>query len=129
MPGEVLVVDDEPALCELLTQVLTEEGYPSRGFTSASACLRTMEAGLRPAVILVDLRMAEMPGREFVSRVRAMGGKDPPQIYVVSGSMAEHDYPPDTAIQGVVRKPFDLRHILRIVAKAGAAAPARPRVS
>ncbi len=116
MSAEIAIVDDEDILCELLTEVLTDEGYGACSFTSAQACLQAMRAGFRPRLIFVDLRMGDLSGAEFVRRIRDGGHGEDIHIYVMSGSMLDEDYPPRHYIQGVVGKPFDLEKILRIAA-------------
>lgn len=114
MSEAIAVVDDEEILCEILTEVLTDEGYTACAFTSATACLKAMATGFRPRLVFVDLRMGGLSGAEFVRRVRTEHPKADIHIYVVSGSMLDGDYPPRNSIQGVVGKPFNLDQILRI---------------
>ncbi len=113
----IAVVDDEPVLCEVLTEVLATEGYPAQAFPSATACLQALDEGLRPRLIFVDLRMRGMSGAEFVRRVRAAPWGAQTRIYVVSGSMLDEDYPPRTLIDGVIGKPFNLEEILHIAVR------------
>lgn len=124
MNHHIAVVDDEEILCELLTEVLAEEGYPARAFTSAQACLQAMQGGFRPRLIFVDLRMRGLSGADFVRRVRSGARGGDVHIYVVTGSMLEDDYPPRGEIQGVIGKPFDLDQILDIArSRLGAPQP------
>lgn len=129
MSDDIAVVDDEEMLCELLTEVLAEEGYHVRAFTSAHACLQAMQAGFRPRLIFVDLRMRGLSGAEFVRRVRTGGRNGEVDIYVVTGSMLEEDYPPRGEIQGVIGKPFDLERILCIAERLRGPRAAAERAS
>ena len=117
MGNVVAVVDDEPVLCEVLTEVLDTEGYGAQAFSSAGACLKALEEGFRPGLIFVDLRMRGMSGAEFVRRVRAAPWGASIRIYVVSGSMLDEDYPPRATIDGVIGKPFNLEEIVEITAR------------
>jgi len=114
--ADIAVVDDEEVLCEILAEVLREEGYSACAFISPQACLTAMTAGFRPRLIFVDLRMGGLDGAEFVRRVRAGRPAAEVHIYVVSGSVHPGDYPPRSSIQGVIGKPFNLEQILRIAA-------------
>lgn len=116
MTADIAVVDDEEILGEILTEVLAEEGYTAAAFTSARECLKAMAAGFRPRLIFVDLRMGGLSGAEFIHKVRTERSSAEVHIYVVSGSMLQGDYPPRSAIQGVIGKPFNLDQILRIAA-------------
>jgi response regulator RpfG family c-di-GMP phosphodiesterase len=65
----VLVVDDEPAVCAVLSEGLTAEGYECQSVSSAQHALSLMEE--RPFdIVLVDLRMPGMSGMEFLKQAR-----------------------------------------------------------
>ena len=66
----VLIIDDEPALLELLTKTLLQKGFQviqasegRRGFEFATAC--------RPDVIVLDRSMPEYDGIQVVEELRA----------------------------------------------------------
>ncbi len=65
----VLVVDDEPLMCNILQRILTEAGYKVITASNGQAALKLAEAK-KPDVILLDLVMPEMDGREVCRRVR-----------------------------------------------------------
>jgi len=115
--GVVAVIDDEQILCEVLTEVLAAEGYAARGFASAQECLAATDAGFRPSLIFVDLRMRGLSGAGFVERLRQRPWGAAVHVYVVTGSMLQRDYPPRGSVDGVINKPFDLEEILEVAAR------------
>jgi len=66
----VLLVDDDPAAVELLTQILRDEGYQVSGTYSGEEALRALEASPQD-IILLDLLMPGMDGFEVIQRVKA----------------------------------------------------------
>jgi response regulator RpfG family c-di-GMP phosphodiesterase len=64
--GRVLVLDDESAVCDLLSERLSMEGYVCQTCSSAKEALAVME---REAfdVVLSDIRMPGMSGMEFLA--------------------------------------------------------------
>jgi len=65
----ILVVDDDPALRELLRRLLEREGYQVQEAENGRAALaRLREAP--PGLIVLDLMMPEMDGFDFVTAVR-----------------------------------------------------------
>jgi len=81
---QVLIVDDEPALVTLMTEVLTSLGYVTVGFTVAREALAAFRAHPnRFDAIITDERMPEMSGAEFISAIRAIRGGVP--ILLFSG--------------------------------------------
>ena len=71
MPPRILVVDDEPALCELLARMLRDEGYE---VVKACDGLAGWDLVGRAAesfdLVVTDSRMPGMSGTEFIHRLR-----------------------------------------------------------
>jgi len=67
----ILVLDDEPSILEILSQYLSEEGYPCDLTLSAHEALRLLQEKSY-SLLLTDLRMKEMHGIEVVKRAKAM---------------------------------------------------------
>jgi two-component system, chemotaxis family, chemotaxis protein CheY len=63
--GLILVVDDDSDLREVLADVLHDEGYRVLTASGAREALRLLEQGARPDLILLDMMMPEMDGRQF----------------------------------------------------------------
>jgi CheY-like chemotaxis protein len=70
-PGlPILVVDDDPALRELLRRTLEREGYTVVEAADGRAALARIEERL-PGLILLDLMMPHMDGFEVLAELRA----------------------------------------------------------
>ena len=105
----VLVVDDEPAAVDLLTQILQEEGYQVKGTYSGEEALRVLEAAPQD-IILLDLLMPEMDGFEVIQRVKAHPRwRDIPIIVVTAKDLTDSDW-------GFLHRSVD-----RIIQKSGLA--------
>ncbi len=72
--GEVvMVVDDEPALVELLEDTLATLGYEPVGFTAADQALAAFhEAPGRFDLVLTDEQLPGMTGTELIARLREL---------------------------------------------------------
>jgi DNA-binding NtrC family response regulator len=70
MPEQILVVEDDRELRELLLEVLREAGYEPTGFPSAGAALHALAAGAPRDLVITDLIMPGMQGRELLAEVR-----------------------------------------------------------
>jgi two-component system, cell cycle sensor histidine kinase and response regulator CckA len=66
----ILVVEDEEILCNVIRRLLESLGYNVGTHTSGSAALSEIESGLRPDLIVCDIDMPKMNGRELMERVR-----------------------------------------------------------
>ena len=54
MTGEILIVDDEPAVREAIAAILADEGYDVRHAATAPAALAEIESR-PPALVLLDI--------------------------------------------------------------------------
>lgn len=85
--GPILVVDDDEALLDLLTDLLREAGHTVRPFRSSAEAARAAE-GERPALAILDVCLPELSGYELCRRLRAAYGNAVPILFV-SGERTE----------------------------------------
>ncbi len=71
--GRVLVVDDDPALAEMLTIVLRTEGFESMVCPSGDRALGAFRE-FRPDVVLLDLMLPGKDGIDVCKEIRAESG-------------------------------------------------------
>jgi two-component system response regulator MtrA len=71
--GRVLVVDDDPALAEMLTIVLRTEGFDSRVVSNGDGALAAFR-DFRPDVVLLDLMLPGKDGIDVCKEIRADSG-------------------------------------------------------
>ena len=82
----VLVVDDEPLVCDLFVQFLNLRGYRAFGVTNGPDALRMVDE-VHPDAILVDMIM---PGMAGIDVLRALRDKEyPGGIIIMTGSHNE----------------------------------------
>jgi CheY-like chemotaxis protein len=82
---QVLVVDDDDALRECLCELLAAERYQPIGCKSGEAAWARLRSGLRPSVMLVDLALCRMSGRELLALVRATDWGQTIPVVLLSG--------------------------------------------
>lgn len=68
MHSSVIIVDDEPAMCEVIASKLAKTGWNVRWFTSADKALNEIQSD-GVDVVLTDLNMPGTNGIEFCSRL------------------------------------------------------------
>ena len=69
-----MVVDDEPGMCNVLRRVLEKEGYRVITASDGETALRLIKTKT-PDVILLDILMPGIDGREVCRRVREFSTK------------------------------------------------------
>jgi two-component system, LuxR family, response regulator FixJ len=79
---QVYIVDDDEALCEALGYLLKSEGLPVETFNSAQQFLDRFDP-LRPAVLILDVRMRGMDGLTLQQYLKDRGDKIP--IIILTG--------------------------------------------
>ena len=79
----VLVVEDEPAIRQMVRRVLEKEGWSVREAENGKAGLHAV-AQNRPSIILLDLIMPVMDGFEFVLALNGMDSKPAIPVVVVT---------------------------------------------
>jgi CheY-like chemotaxis protein len=118
MPGRdalsLLVVDDDPDICEALQTVLEAYGYRVLTAPGGAEALAILRRGERPCLILLDLMMPGMNGAEF----RAEQLRDPAlariPVVVLSASGEVAAKAAALGAEGLP-KPVDLEALLRAI--------------
>jgi CheY-like chemotaxis protein len=92
-PGEgtVLVVDDDPALRDVLSSLLAEDGWRVATASDGEAALSAVERE-RPTAMVLDLMMPRVDGFEVLRTLRARPAtRDLPVIVVTAKDLTEDD--------------------------------------
>jgi DNA-binding NarL/FixJ family response regulator len=85
--GRVLVVDDDPLTCELVTSTLAEQGYSTRAASDAREALYLIKRDT-PDVILLDVKLPDISGYQLCRRIRDDLG-DSVGVILISGERKE----------------------------------------
>jgi CheY-like chemotaxis protein len=67
--GRILVVDDEVAVGDMISELLTELGYVVKTAVRGAEALQVVPV-FRPDAVLLDLKMPGMPGTEVLRHLR-----------------------------------------------------------
>ena len=123
MSQQILIVEDDPALREALSQVLADEGYDLLGARDGLEAVNCLKRGNRPDVILLDLSMPVVNGWEF----RMFQKRDPdlariPVILITAGGYTREEVA-WLEPAALLPKPLDLPFLLSTVRKSCVSAP------
>ncbi|SMX26248.1 Transcriptional regulatory protein FixJ [Pelagimonas phthalicica] len=112
--ADVLLVDDEPLLCEELADSLELEGFDVAMEHSVPDALKVME-GKGFDVVVTDLKMPKVSGLDFL---RALGERDyKGLIIVISGHGAETSRSDalELGAKACLAKPVDVDDVIEII--------------
>lgn len=111
MTERILVVDDDLHIGNLLTEILTREGYAvTRAYSGTEALLLSEEA--QPDLVLLDLMLPGLSGEELLPRLEGVP-------VIVLSAKAGVDSKVDMLLGGAadyVTKPFDTKELLARIA-------------
>ncbi len=109
----VLVVDDEPILRMLLTEVLEEEGYTVREAVDATALQVAVQE--QPDLILLDLNLPDTDGVTIAAHLRQDERTRAIPIVVISVAVDLTARARAMGADAVLVKPFDLDEALACI--------------
>ena len=119
MALDILIVDDERDIRELVSGVLSDEGYDCRTAGDSTSALEAIDAK-RPSLVLLDvwLHGSPMDGLEVLDAIKVREPDLPVIIFSGHGNI-------DTAVSAVSRgamdfleKPFEAERLLHLVERA-----------
>ncbi|MDO8476105.1 MAG: response regulator [Candidatus Rokubacteria bacterium] len=121
--ARILLVDDDPMITQLITDMLSLDGYEVETAPNGVAALAKIE-GRRYDLILTDLHMPELDGAGLY-RELAKRQTHPPQKIIfltgTAGTSEAHRLVQETGLP-LLRKPFNVVELLELVRKVLSAA-------
>ena len=111
---KVLLVDDDVELVELMTKVLEEDGRFEVRIATTGFDAGMMVKEYRPDLIVLDVMLPDINGKEVCQRVRADNTLEEVRILCISG-MIEDDKIQELKLSGAddfLHKPFDIEELI-----------------
>jgi len=124
--GRVLVVDDDEAIAGMLGEYLAEHGVDADWAGGGRAALEKIRAGPAPDMLVLDLRMPDIDGRELLAQLRREGFD--PRVVLLSADREVAAAARELRADGFVEKPFSPENLLAAVRRClGARTPDETR--
>ncbi|MCA9025719.1 MAG: response regulator [Planctomycetaceae bacterium] len=111
---KALIVDDDLSLCELLKDVLESDGRFETRVANNGFDAGMMTREYRPDVIILDVMLPDINGKEVCQRIRNDPTMDDVKIICISG-MVEQDKISDLKAAGAddfMQKPFEVENLV-----------------
>ena len=103
---KVLLVDDEPAITDNLAPLLERSGFNSRVAGDGESALREISS-FAPDLIVLDVLMPRLDGREVLRRLRGQGNWTPIILLTQVGESVERAMALEEGADDYLNKPFD----------------------
>jgi len=111
--GSILVVDDDIAILDVVSEFLDVMGFKVESAANGIEALRALER-CHPSLILLDMQMPVLDGRAFAEALRDRGYGEIP-ILVVTASETAKRWAKEIGAAGYIPKPLDLLDLLAAV--------------
>jgi CheY-like chemotaxis protein len=120
MAKKIMIVDDEENVLELIKAILEREGFEVIPAISGRECLDKLENGIKPDLILMDMMMPVMTGKDTVKKIREDSRTKDIKIAfltVVRLSEVGVDELKKLGVLDYITKPFDMADLVERVRK------------
>ncbi len=114
--NRILIADDEPYVARVLKLVLLKEGYEVTCVNNGKQALDSYRE-TRPDIIVTDVKMPHMTGRELVETIRSSDRDSDTPIIVMTSTLESENRDWVGGVGGVsfVGKPVSPRELVRII--------------
>ena len=113
--GRILIADDEQPIVDLLTDLLSDEGYDVAGVGSGTAVLEQLQGDHGFGLLLMDLQMPGVNGLDLIERLRKDGIDIPVILITGHGTSSIAIRAMQIGAYDYLNKPFDLDEVLVVV--------------
>jgi CheY-like chemotaxis protein len=87
---QVLVVDDDPAVCASFSKALSQSGYDVQAIASGEQALERLKQ-VRPDILFLDLVMPKVSGFDILETMGREAGLDAVTVFVMSEKELTHE--------------------------------------
>ncbi len=116
MKKPVLVIDDDEGISEVVKIILEENNYRTEIISDGEDLLERIKK-IDPGLILLDIWMSGVDGRDVIKQLRASKDKENIPIIVMSALTNTEQIASEAGADGFLAKPFDISVLLETVEK------------
>ena len=112
----ILVVDDEPLVCDAVKMMLDFDGHLVKTASTGKEALAILDQEQFDLVI-TDFEMPAMKGDELAAAIKARAPKQPVVMITAYAEMLQASGNPLTGVDLIISKPFLLENLREAIAK------------
>lgn len=121
VPRKILVVDDEPYVCDAVRMMLAFDGHQVETAASGKDALALFDAG-KYDLVITDYAMPAMKGDELAATIKSLVPNQPVVLITAYAEMLKSSDVPLVGVDFIVSKPFLLENLREAVEQTTAAA-------
>ena len=113
----ILIVDDEQDIVEVLEKILEDEAKYEVEVAKGGFAAGITADKFRPHVILIDMHLKDIDGREVAKQVKANPDLQLTKVVAMSGKMSDEESKGLLAqgFDGFLKKPFHVRQVIESI--------------
>ena len=119
-PQRILVVDDEPFVCDAIRMMLAFDGHQVETASSGKEALRLYQKG-KYDVVLTAYAMPTMKGDELAAAIKSLSPEQPIVLVTAYAEMLKSDDNPLRGVDFIVSKPFLLENLREAIERTAGA--------
>jgi DNA-binding response OmpR family regulator len=112
---KILVADDNPAILDALKIMLEEEGYEVETTVDGATAQDIREP--LPDLLLLDIWMSGIDGRNVCKLLKSNSATKHIPVILISATKDIEQIAKDSGADDCISKPFQMEHLLAVVAK------------
>lgn len=114
----ILLVDDEPELLSMLTEMIQGFGYRVISRADAESALSALREGADIHLVITDLRLPGMSGAELIAIIRQLLPRVPIIMLTAYGSVESYIQTRSHGLFEYINKPIQAKELSRIIKAA-----------
>ncbi len=115
-PRRILVVDDEPFVCDAVKMMLMFDGHIVETANNGKEALDIFSTG-KFDLVITDFAMPSMKGDELAAQIKARVPGQPVVMITAYAEMLQSSGMPMSAVDCIISKPFLLDNLREAIAK------------
>jgi CheY-like chemotaxis protein len=123
-PRRILVVDDEPFVCDAVKMMLAFDGHVVETASNGKEALAMM-AKAQYDLVITDYEMPAMKGDELAAAIKTRDPRQPVVMITAYAEKLQSEKNPLTGVDYVISKPFLLENLREAITQASPAAEAK----
>ena len=116
VPRRILVVDDEPYVCDAVRMMLAFDGHQVETASSGRDALALFDKG-KYDLVITDYAMPVMKGDELAASIKQRSPGQPVVLITAYAEMLKSAETPLTGVDHIISKPFLLENLREAIEK------------
>jgi DNA-binding response OmpR family regulator len=116
MSQTIFIIDDDQGIAEVVTIILSDEGYKVSTFSSEEDLEGQLDAH-PPDLILLDIWLGGKDGRNILKMIRSLPKLKTIPVIMISAKHDAKQVAEEAGADGFLAKPFDINELLEMIKK------------